>query len=54
MSFDSAVGVVKAHQGAIMRLLAQTITKMMVLHGVRKELGSASSVELFVSSWHNS
>ena len=53
MSFDNDVQVVRAHQETIMRLLTQTITQMMVLRGVSKEPGSASSVELIVSRWHN-
>ena len=53
MSFDNDVRVVRAQQETIMRLLAQTITQMMALHGVSKEPGCASSVELIVSRWHN-
>ena len=53
MSLDNNVRVVRAQQETIMRLLARTITQMMVLRGVSKEPGSASSVESTVSRWHN-
>ena len=54
ISFDNNVRVVRAQQETIIILLAQTITQMMVLRGVSKEPGSASSFESIVSCWHNS
>ena len=53
MSLDNNVRVVRAQQETIMRLLARTITQMIVLRGVSKEPSSASSVESIVSRCHN-
>ena len=53
MSLDNNVRVVRAQQETIMRLLARTITQMIVLRGVSKEPSSASSVESVVSRCHN-